>query len=355
MTRKTDKNNSSEYSRSFSEHSCVLLNRDFKTPADDWYHVVQLGEIPATAIEPNGQEKRVIQVINKQTIQKLADSFTGEEILIDYEHFSHDLNKETRAAGWITNVAPREDGLYAKIRWSAQGRSDVEGGVYRGISPEFDLFRILAGNRVEPLVLSGAGLTNRKNMKSLAPLSNRESGESKQTPTQRHMDYKELLLKVLGLTEDASDEDIQQAIDGQAADKSADSGAKEEELTALNSELEALRSDYADLALKGFEIEDKEAKSAIREALVQNREKGLLILNSMRDLTASKPGKRQQIFNRDDLKTPGTGKALGAAADADTKKAMAIRNRAQEIQRTDKCSHIEAWNRAESELSVSSK
>ena len=116
-------------------------------------------------------------------------NFTG--LLVDFDHFSDDLGKSSEAAGWITAWQNRQDGppgAWWQIRWSDTGEAAVRNGRFRFLSGVFPpegwefIDRPLKNAKtiemkIRPLVLSGAGLTNKPNLKGMVPLSNRQPAE----------------------------------------------------------------------------------------------------------------------------------------------------------------------------------
>jgi hypothetical protein len=145
----------------------------FETPKDGYYEICPKGEFP----HDNG----VTQVIDDQAVRAMADAFKpGDEILIDFDHESHDQNKRTTAAGWIQNLVARSDGLWAQVKWSNAGAQAVKGGEYRYISPVWlaSDCQQLGGDRVRPLRLYDAGLTNKPNLQGIDALSNRDAKTS---------------------------------------------------------------------------------------------------------------------------------------------------------------------------------
>ncbi len=154
----------------------LLMNRDgFVTPADGWYQIAPVGEFPHA-------QAGLTQVVDAEACQAMANRFTEEAkapnfagLLVDFDHFSLDGEKKSEAAGWITALENRADGLYAKIRWSDVGDAAVKGGRYRFLSPVWNRADCvnLGGGRVRPVRLLNAAVTNDPNFKGMAPLSNR--------------------------------------------------------------------------------------------------------------------------------------------------------------------------------------
>ncbi len=152
-----------------------LLTNSFQLPADGWYQISSLGEFPHN---PTG----LVQIVDEASCRSMVDSFHAAAqqpnfagLLIDFDHFSLERDKPSEAAGWITSLEQRPDGLWAQIRWSDSGQQAVTGGRYRFISPVWkqDECEMLGNNRVRPLKLVNAAVTNDPNIRGMIPLSNR--------------------------------------------------------------------------------------------------------------------------------------------------------------------------------------
>jgi len=331
--------------RAFATPSCVLFNREFQPPADGWYQIVPLGEFRNMG-EVAGKEQEMLQVIDDVALDAMADG-VADELLVDYDHFSSDPEQSSRAAGWITGVQKRTDGLYAQIRWSAPGEADVKGGAFRYISPEFDKAVPLGGMRWRPVRLSGAAITNKPNMKTLKPLSNRESVGVGQINNDTHniMDYKSIILKVLGLPATASDEEIQAAADKMGGKTAPDLAQSVE---TINRELKIAREALADADMAGLDLDEGTAKT-VRNTIMLNRAGGLQIIAALRK-SASGDEAHTRLFNRQNAKPPKTDETLSAAHKAEEARAVKLRNRTAMIMHADHVSFAVAWGRAESEI-----
>ena len=157
----------------------TLASRAFYHPTDAWYQ-----------IEPKGQHLNkaagLLQIIDDTALTSIATRFAREAgvpgfpgMLIDHDHFKHDLKQESRAFGWLDSVKARQDGLYGQIRWTGTGKAAVDSGDYRFFSTEYDLVDLeplgIIGNmrRVRPLRLSGLTVTNDPNNRGGKPITNR--------------------------------------------------------------------------------------------------------------------------------------------------------------------------------------
>lgn len=316
----------------------LLLNRDFQPPADGFYQVLPIGRFPiALAPEAEGGEPRqLVQVLDAAAAQSICNRFAEAAkapafggLLVDYDHFSLDADKSSAAAGWITELQNRADGVYAKIRWSDEGELAVNGGRYRYCSPVFDLANCedLGNGQVRPLSLTNLALTNDPRLKTLRPLTNRDTsaGSAGNKKGNEGMDK---IAKALGLAETATPEEIQTALDAKLA-RLADLEGKAAE-TQAEEDMKPYEGQIAD-------------KAAMKDVLCKNRDSGLKMLKALKPAGEIKP-----LPNRANGKQPG---AEGdATASADEAKAGKIRNRASELQKSLKLPFSQAWDRAAEEV-----
>ena len=144
-----------------------------------------------------------MQVLDPESLEAMRRTFEEEAkapnfpgLLVDFDHFSHDPTQPTTAAGWIGELDQRDDGLYAKIRWSDLGAQALHGGRYRLASPvwnraECDEWKAPSGPEgketvhLRPRRLDRLALTNDPNLPGLAPLSNRSGATLREAPAVR--------------------------------------------------------------------------------------------------------------------------------------------------------------------------
>ena len=165
----------------------------FQPAPDGWFHIAPHGTFP----HPNG----ALQVIDAEACDAMLGTFNEEArqpnfpgLLVDFDHFSHDPAQPTTAAGWIGGLEHREDGLYARIRWSDLGHQALTGGRYRLASPvwnraDCDQWTAPAPDgrdtvHLRPRRLDRLALTNDPNLPGLMPLSNRGASANELQPTQ---------------------------------------------------------------------------------------------------------------------------------------------------------------------------
>ena len=170
-------------------------------PADGWYHAAPLGDFPH-------KEAGLVQVIDAAAVAAMVNRFDEDKAragdkfagyLVDTDHFSLSTDKPSAAAGWIMALQNRTDGLWAQIRWTTSGEAAVRGGEYRFLSPVWNRedCEKCGNNRVRPMRLRNAAVTNDPNLKGLAPLSNRAQVDSAPNSKGTHeMNEKEILEQI---------------------------------------------------------------------------------------------------------------------------------------------------------------
>ena len=102
-----------------------------------------------------------------------ASSKDQEHIVpIDYNHGSLEYGaEESKAAGWISELIIKEDGLYANVQWTNQAQEMIKNKEFRFVSPEFGIDSTDEfGEDISGPVLYAAALTNRPFLKGMDPV-----------------------------------------------------------------------------------------------------------------------------------------------------------------------------------------
>ncbi|MGO2354643.1 MAG: phage protease [Marinomonas foliarum] len=156
-------------------------------------------------------------------------------VVIDYEHqtlLADQNGQPAPASGWIKDAQWRESGLWIKPDWTGRARDFIANEEYRYLSAVFPYDKQTG----KPISLHSAALVNRPGLDGLNGVALRSLHIH---PTQAYPDQQEeslmdrkLLIKQLGLADDATDEQItvalKEAMTAQAALK-----ASQSELAAL--------------------------------------------------------------------------------------------------------------------------
>lgn len=178
----------------------------------------------------------------KSIIQRAAARST--DIVVDYEHQTLESARNglpAPASGWIerSSLAWREDGLYGRIKWTVAAAAAIERDEYRYLSPVFP-YDAATG---EVLDLLHVALTNNPAIDTaISALAAARMGSGAYPTTQEDDTVdREELIKLLGLAEDATDEQIAEAI----KKLQADLAAKDEQIAVKDQEVAAAKSSGA--------------------------------------------------------------------------------------------------------------
>ncbi len=310
----------------------------FTLPADGWWHLVPVGEFPH-------RESGFMQVLDREALAEMVNRFRPG-VLVDFDHFSYDTNRSSEAAGWIDQVELRDDGIWAKARWSDLGQAALLNGRYRFVSPVWmpsELER-LDGNRVRPRRLDSAGLTNQPNLRGMAPMTNRQAASDEPTgpanPKQSEAKSMKSVATRLGLQADASEEAVRSAVDVVIVERDAlktEVGPLKNRATKAEDDLKALRLTQAETDFAPYKSRIPEAAHEHwRQQLVANRDATLATLASLGEpaTEASAAPSVPVLKNRG---TPGTGKETGD-------KAKVFLGKVDDYRVANRCSYDDAFN-----------
>lgn len=193
------------------------------------------------------QHKDGIQVFNREHAEAMAKRFSGvlgkvrrlgAGIPVYVGHPDHPAfaNKHTdgRAYGWITGLEARDDGLVLLTDWTDDGKALVNSHSYRFTSPHWlskPTGRTQDGKPiVHPTWLVSLGLTNTPNI-DMAPLGVANQSDQQNQPQPENPEMNEYLKQLLGLPDDATDEQIMEALKA-AVEAMNGKGEEEEEAQA---------------------------------------------------------------------------------------------------------------------------
>jgi hypothetical protein len=376
------------------------LTTTFEPAADGWFHMAPHGTFP----HPTGAQ----QVIDAEACETMARTFAEEAkqanfpgLLVDFDHFSHDPAQPSAAAGWVTALEHRPEGLYAQVRWSDLGHQAVMGGRYRLMSPvwnraDCDEWTAPTGPEsvptlhVRPRRLARVALTNDPNLPGLAPLTNRadasvelgtenvelaepsgrvpavtsvssvrgERVESITRPAGPHTvapsDFRAppKAARLSGIANAISAEPGFRTqvlntlrLPGRASDGEIVEAVRRqgEELAALRNRCSELREAQADAELEGFS-DVITNRAAVRAQLLANREGTLAVLQALRRPEPFVPLHDPRAHRPNlHLLSPLN------AAEAESGSARRIANRARQLQSELKIGHQAAFRLAEGE------
>lgn len=313
--------------------NCKIITQadlaDTSKPTDGWQIIEGHGEHPHITDDWEG-----VLVIDNDAIEAIVNAGVPEHgLLVDADHLSHEMDKTTQALAWVRELAAIESeteaGTYdlaAYEELTEEGRPLIEGKVYKMHSTEYQSgegsMEELAPDRLRPLILTGLAYTNRPRNKGQRAITNRAEGATQPQNTET---------KTMELTP----EDVVALCE--KFDLNPDESTVEELLNSVdelfNTAAEAeekAADDIIENSDPDGELSDEE-KEAVKEKLVENRDKGKKLLATMMNrIHGTSPAKTSKPLP---LGTSRPRTVLNrASAPEKSSKETRILNRAREMQ-----------------------
>lgn len=230
---------------------CVTLAASADGAPVEWVRLLPMGKFAGKdgrgpyLVEDEAHAQQIIEASLK------ADSEL--QPVVDFDHQTDlaavkDVGGTAPASGWIVEMQARADGIWGRVDWTPAGLTALKERAYRYLSPVFPHSK--STGRV--LAILRAGLTNKPNLE-LGALASEETPDGDDD-----LDKAKLAL-ALGLSADASEDDIHAALESlktgaaglalaaQAAGLEAGAAAADV-VTAINAARTAGGADDSDLA-----------------------------------------------------------------------------------------------------------
>ncbi|WP_270815177.1 phage protease [Hungatella effluvii] len=150
-------------------------------------------------------------VVDEDSFRQMKQAFKdrGIDIVIDYEHQTlKDI--QAPAAGWIKDLSLSDGAIMADVEWTQTGRNYLRNREYRYISPVIQL-----GDGIHVIGLHSAGLTNTPSINSMYSIVNSSTfiaDNKNKEGGSRIMEFLKQLAALIGLDEEATEEDILKAL-----------------------------------------------------------------------------------------------------------------------------------------------
>lgn len=140
-------------------------------------------------------------------VNNIKNNVRGQDLDIDYDH----KKRTDEAAGWVKDARVGPTGLQVAVQWTKTAAQKIKEKAYRYFSPEYaDEWKNPTTGVKHKNVMFGGGITNRPFLKGIAPINMSEVFDSVQKEGVG-MDPKRIR-ELLGLSEDASDTDVEAAL-----------------------------------------------------------------------------------------------------------------------------------------------
>jgi phage I-like protein len=157
----------------------IVLYLEAAGAAPEWIQILPLGTVEL-------HDGREPFQVDRESLERVLQAHRKKQLdlVVDYEHQSLS-GERAPAAGWIKELAVREDGLWARVEWTAAARQYLEQREYRYFSP---VLRLEENNR-RPRELLHVGLTNTPAIRGLTPLAAKGLTEARAAQAARSQKY----------------------------------------------------------------------------------------------------------------------------------------------------------------------
>jgi len=288
----------------------------FATPdaLGGWKRLAPYGETTYVEKQPDGRLRIFKQIFTRAQAEKMVASFNviaaksnfrGLNIFVGHPDGNPVRWPDDARLGGIFGLEARADGLWVNVEWNDKGTKNAEQGYYIYPSPAWKYPRKLAENtgQIIPDVLQSVGLTNTPNINDVDAWTNADLAEAQsETQTQKDtMNIKEMFLQLLGLPEDATEEQIGAAF--QAVHAKLNAASALAELERLEKEKEAVeeKAEEAEKALEDSTAENTALNAKLEAAKTDEAKFKAVAINAALDtatndgrLTAAERGEWQQ-------------------------------------------------------------
>ncbi len=149
-------------------------------------------------------------VVDQESFQSIKNKFIDRalDIVVDYEHQTLE-DVQAPAGGWIKDLILQEDAIAAKVEWTPKAQEYLRNKEYRYLSPVV----MVRKSDLKAIVLHSVALTNTPAIDGMFPIINSlhvnfdddEGGNE-------HMELLKKLAALLGLGEEATEEQLIQKI-----------------------------------------------------------------------------------------------------------------------------------------------
>lgn len=229
---------------------------DFRFDPEAWVDLAYPAQESVMA-EIGGKKIRRKARFTSEGFHKMVAGFEAEKarraaegvehaLLGNRDHLALMRDDSTEAYGWLDGLKVGEDGhLWGHVKWTSLGKEAAAGGVYRFVSVEVadsEGHRKPADAVLEWDRIDGFAVTNQPALSRLRPFAHRD-GETIEENTNPKGKQMENLKKMLGLAPEATDADVEAAVQALVEAKAnADSAAAEAEMCKKANEFAAKHS-----------------------------------------------------------------------------------------------------------------
>jgi phage I-like protein len=147
-------------------------------------------------------------IVDKESFERIRNTFKerGIDIVIDYEHQTLE-DVQAPAGGWIKDLFIRDGAIAAKVEWTPKAQEYIKNKEYKYLSPVV----LVRKSDQKAVVLHSVALTNTPAIDGMFAIVNSINLDDFEEGG-KDMDLLKKLAALLGLAEDATEEQVMQAI-----------------------------------------------------------------------------------------------------------------------------------------------
>ena len=178
---------------------------------------VKVNGVPDTVkILPMGQVTSLKGdfIVDEESFKLMRNAFKnrGLDIVVDYEHQTLD-NIQAPAGGWIKDIYVEDRAVVAKVEWTEKAKEYLKNKEYKYLSPVV----LTRKSDLRAVVLHSVALTNTPAIDNMYPIVNKDA--FKEVDLTKYeikggndVEFLKKIAVILGLSEDATEEQITAAI-----------------------------------------------------------------------------------------------------------------------------------------------
>ncbi|EJW16248.1 Mu-like prophage I protein [Paenibacillus alvei DSM 29] len=149
-------------------------------------------------------------IVDEESFQAIKETFQRRalDIVIDYEHQTLE-DIQAPAGGWIKELSLQDDAIVGKVEWTPKAEEYLKNKEYRYLSPVV----LVRKSDQKAVVLHSVALTNTPAIDGMYPIIN-SLDITQYEEGGNEMDFLKKLAELLGLSADATEEEIMQKLQG---------------------------------------------------------------------------------------------------------------------------------------------
>lgn len=241
----------------------VNIGPGFVSSESEWTLLVPYGTTDYWREDAPGKWRKYQQVFERSQAEAMeaacnalrgqaGENWRGLPIYAGHPDANPERWPDDRRLGGILAVRAGTQGLEVQRAWNDRGLENKAQGYWVYPSPAWNYDQVEAARtgRIVPNVLISVGMTNQPRIPNVPAWTNSDDGPDDEATNQIDMKHKANLLKVLGLPEEATDDQLDAAMDAHLKNKEASDATAKAEAENAKAEIEKAAKEKADAEKK---------------------------------------------------------------------------------------------------------